>query len=105
MGKLFQKMYIGNPNKPDLTKEKVASQTRLQLFFHGHSSAWREADSAQRAVFTVFDSHAVFDVYHAGGKSGLQHAGIGAVYLHVFSLLSHCHAGHFRLYKCAASVG
>ena len=33
MGKLFQKMYIGNPNKPDLTKEKVASQTRLQLFF------------------------------------------------------------------------
>ena len=32
MSKLFQKMYIGDPNKPDLTKEKVASESRFKLF-------------------------------------------------------------------------
>lgn len=33
MGKLFERMYIGNPNKKDLTKKDVAKQSRFSLFF------------------------------------------------------------------------
>ncbi len=33
MGKLFEKMYIGDPNKKDLTKKDIKKQTRVSLFF------------------------------------------------------------------------
>ncbi len=33
MAKLFEKMYIGNPNKKDLTKKDIARQSGWQLFF------------------------------------------------------------------------
>ncbi len=33
MGKLFEKMYIGDPNKKDLTKKQVKNQSRLSLYF------------------------------------------------------------------------
>lgn len=33
MGKLFEKMYIGNPNKKDLTKKDISRQSGLSLFF------------------------------------------------------------------------
>ena len=33
MGKLFEKLYIGDPNKKDLTKKDIAKQSRFRLFF------------------------------------------------------------------------
>lgn len=33
MGKMFEKMYIGNPNKKDLTKRAIEKQSRFSLFF------------------------------------------------------------------------
>ncbi len=33
MSKLFNKMYIGNPNKKDLTKKDIEKESRFQLFF------------------------------------------------------------------------
>ena len=33
MGKLFEKMYIGNPNKKDLTRKDIAKQSGVSLFF------------------------------------------------------------------------